>query len=150
MTRFVILLILGLMKTLVAFLGFVSMSYSTLAFGSDPEVNYKNQYKMSAKIERDGVLLSSPTIIGFDGEEASMEQSEVSGDSSLKLVVKPKSVAKNPNLVRMKISFSHQKDGDSLKFNSTIVMNDSGAETVLPVLSNSGHQYLVHLSAERQ
>lgn len=149
MTRSRWILILGFMKTLISILGLISLSYSTLAFACDQAgAKHKTQYKVSAQIIRDGTVLSNPKIVTSDGEEAAIEQSSDNG-SFLKLIVTPQSLAKHPDEVTLSMDFHHTSGNATAKYKSKMRVKDDGTELVVPMATENGHQYELHIAATR-
>jgi Zn-dependent protease with chaperone function len=117
-----------------------------MAIASDGVMN-KSMFKITSKIFINGQLVSSPQIVAYENQKATITLSNKNGDQDIKLAL----IAKDNSKDSIKINYDFQYNNGNDKMHSKpemiLVPNQEG---VIRIASDSNHSYEMKVIAERQ
>jgi len=107
----------------------------------------KNKFKITSKIFFDGNLVSSPQIMTFANQKASITLSNNSGDQRLDLTLLANNIARD----NIKINYDiHYHNGNEKIHTKPVMLLTPNQEGTIQITSDSDHFYTMKVIVERQ
>lgn len=107
----------------------------------------KSMFKITSKIFIDGNLVSSPQIVTYANQKASITLADSNGSQRLKISLIANDIPQNK--IKVSYDIQYRNGHDSIQTQPVMILVP-GKEAVINIVSNSGHSYELKVIAKRQ
>lgn len=132
---------------LVVALNFALLFLSGAVIAAKNEIVNKNKFNIVSSIFIDGNLISSPQIIAYANQNATINLSNKNENQYIKLSLVAKDTTKNNIKVNYDFQYIHGKEKIHAKPEVMLVPNQ---ESIIKIASESGHVYEMKVIAKRE